>query len=232
MLSESLTLALGFSVLLISTFAFVVLYYRRLKAVNKEYLEARRTVEMIVTTFKGRYDQLSSALQQLKGQISTTQSTSKEIIEMTDHLSRQLDEALRTLEQSKKLGDGLSDSVSILQEEVRQLKNGQEALQSKISSSASEAQPKRLRSTAQKEDSTPSVDSRLTETENIALQFLLSQGPKTAREVEVKIGKTREHTARLMKKLWQEGYVERETHKIPFTYRAAGALRDLENAST
>jgi len=113
------------------------------------------------------------------------------------------------------------------------LKEAQEALQSKVSSSLSLKSPMTSpQSDATKENSTSSINSKLTETENIVLQFLLSEGPKTAREVEAKIEKTREHTARLMKKLWQEGYVERETHKIPFTYRAAGALRNLENPST
>jgi len=65
----------------------------------------------------------------------------------------------------------------------------------------------------------------LTTTESQILQILLTEGGKTAPEIEKKIGKTREHTSRLMKKLWQEGYVERDTHTIPFTYRPTKELK-------
>jgi len=45
-----------------------------------------------------------------------------------------------------------------------------------------------------------------------------------APKVEKKIRKTREHTARLMKKLWQEEYIERDTNRKPFTYRPTKKL--------
>jgi len=38
------------------------------------------------------------------------------------------------------------------------------------------------------------------------------------------VGLSREHTARLMKKLYEEGYLERETGKIPFRYSAKQEL--------
>ena len=232
-MAENSMLTLGVLVVWISTLALIIFYYQRFRAVTKEYSEARSTVEGIVMIFKTRYDKLSSALQEIKIQASTNQSTTREIVEATTQLSRRIDDTMATLEESKRLSGIMSNSVSALQEEVSRLKEAQEALQSKVSSSLS-LQPHMAnpQSTTTKEDSTPNVTSGLTETENIILQFLLSEGPKTAREVEAKIEKTREHTARLMKKLWQEGYVERETHKIPFTYRAAGALRNLENPST
>ena len=54
----------------------------------------------------------------------------------------------------------------------------------------------------------------------------------TAPKVEKKIGKTREHTARLMKKLWQEGYIERDTHRMPFRYRPTKRLKKLLKKET
>jgi DNA-binding MarR family transcriptional regulator len=60
--------------------------------------------------------------------------------------------------------------------------------------------------------------SRLTDTELTVLEFLASEGPKTAPEIKERVKLSREHTARLMKKLYEEGYLERETGKIPFRY--------------
>jgi DNA-binding MarR family transcriptional regulator len=50
------------------------------------------------------------------------------------------------------------------------------------------------------------------------LEMLTSEGSKTAPEIKDRIRLSREHTARLMKKLYEKGYLERETGKIPFRY--------------
>ncbi|MEM2760559.1 MAG: hypothetical protein QXU32_01410 [Nitrososphaerales archaeon] len=47
---------------------------------------------------------------------------------------------------------------------------------------------------------------------------LLVDGPKTSRQIEVVIGRSREHTARLMKKMFELGYVTRDITKKPYTY--------------
>ena len=60
--------------------------------------------------------------------------------------------------------------------------------------------------------------SPLTETELIVLETLAIEGFKTTSDIRNKIKLSREHTARLMKKLYEKGYLERETGKIPFRY--------------
>jgi hypothetical protein len=52
---------------------------------------------------------------------------------------------------------------------------------------------------------------------------LLSDGPKTSRQIETVIGRSREHTARLMKKLFELGYVTRDTSSKPYTYAITDA---------
>jgi len=47
---------------------------------------------------------------------------------------------------------------------------------------------------------------------------LLMEGPKTSRQIEGLIGRSREHTARLMKKLFEMGYVARDMASKPYTY--------------
>ena len=58
----------------------------------------------------------------------------------------------------------------------------------------------------------------LTDTELTVLEMLFMEGPKTAPEIKERVQLSREHTARLMKKLYEKGYLERETGKIPFKY--------------
>lgn len=63
-----------------------------------------------------------------------------------------------------------------------------------------------------------SLNSITTPTELQVLTLLAEQGPKSAPEIGRVVGRSREHTARLMKKLYDEGYVRRDQTRIPFRY--------------
>ena len=47
---------------------------------------------------------------------------------------------------------------------------------------------------------------------------LITDKSMTSRDIQTASQRSREHTSRLMKKLYQEGYVERNTKTKPFTY--------------
>jgi CRP-like cAMP-binding protein len=63
-----------------------------------------------------------------------------------------------------------------------------------------------------------SLNSITTPTELQVLTLLANEGPKSAPEIGRFVGRSREHTARLMKKLFDEGYVRRDQSRIPFRY--------------
>jgi predicted HTH transcriptional regulator len=67
----------------------------------------------------------------------------------------------------------------------------------------------------------------LTHTEITVLEMLSKEGAKTAPEIKDKVQLSREHTARLMKKLYEAGYVERMTGKIPFKYNVKKEMENL-----
>jgi predicted HTH transcriptional regulator len=48
---------------------------------------------------------------------------------------------------------------------------------------------------------------------------LITEKPMTSRDIQITIGRTREHTSRMMKKLFEEGLVERDLQTKPFTYK-------------
>jgi len=56
---------------------------------------------------------------------------------------------------------------------------------------------------------------------------LLVEGPKSSRQIETVIGRSREHTARLMKKLFELGYVTRDTKTKPYTYAITDAGKTM-----
>jgi len=85
----------------------------------------------------------------------------------------------------------------------------------------SSAQPILIQSQARTDPSVVqpgSLNSITTPTELQVLTLLADQGPKSAPEIGRVVGRSREHTARLMKKLFDEGYVRRDQTRIPFRY--------------
>ena len=71
----------------------------------------------------------------------------------------------------------------------------------------------------------------LTPTERDTLEILRAEGSKGAPELGKRLNKSREHTSRLMKKLYMEGYVNRESNHAPFRYKLNEEVRSaLESA--
>src|SRR5918996_2915851 len=56
---------------------------------------------------------------------------------------------------------------------------------------------------------------------------LLAERPRSSREVQLAIGRTREHTARLMKKLHDLGLISRDVSTKPFRYNITDAGREM-----
>lgn len=65
---------------------------------------------------------------------------------------------------------------------------------------------------------------------------LITTKEMTSRDIQVTIGRSREHTSRLMKRLFEEGFVERNTKNRPYTYRITdkgkAKVGNLERALT
>jgi len=75
------------------------------------------------------------------------------------------------------------------------------------------------------------VDRRSGSTEREALRLVFEgRGNTTAKDIQQKIGRTREHTARMMNSLFQEGLVERDITVRPFAYSITQKGRDLLNS--
>lgn len=55
---------------------------------------------------------------------------------------------------------------------------------------------------------------------------LITTKEMTSRDIQITIGRSREHTSRLMKRLYEEGFVERNTKNRPYTYKITDKGRD------
>ena len=70
-----------------------------------------------------------------------------------------------------------------------------------------------------------SFPSVTTATELTVLTLLAEKGPLSSPEIGKVVGRSREHSARLMKKLYDEGYVRRDQSRIPFRYALVDRVR-------
>jgi predicted transcriptional regulator len=52
---------------------------------------------------------------------------------------------------------------------------------------------------------------------NYVLQLITNKA-MTSRDIQITLKRSREHTSRLMKKLFEDGYVQRNTESKPYTY--------------
>ncbi len=66
--------------------------------------------------------------------------------------------------------------------------------------------------------STPSISNIAHTNPTDYVLHLITNKAMTSRDIQVTLKKSREHTSRLMKKLFEDGYVQRNTEAKPYTY--------------
>jgi DNA-binding MarR family transcriptional regulator len=197
-------------------------YYRQLRRAQKEYEKAKEVVEDIVLSFnrelKREADRLELIAYKVEGSSAKADTSLKKIDSVEKKMSP-LENQLGTISQKN---TNILSGLTGLEVKIKDIEASQETLRVKIAGFEEQIQKF---SVAPEVKSEPVILIRrdkamaaLTDTEITVLEMLSSEGPKTAPEIKDRVQLSREHTARLMKKLYEEGYLERETGKIPFRY--------------
>lgn len=71
---------------------------------------------------------------------------------------------------------------------------------------------------SKKTDSTPKIQNIISSNPTNYVLQLITNKAMTSRDIQITLKKSREHTSRLMKKLFEKGYVQRNTESKPYTY--------------
>lgn len=183
------------------------------------------------------------------------ESIEKQVEPLTSQISS-LNQSYQDISQTvtEKLAENTQNNNTVLsgltglEAKLKDIETTQEALKAKISEyeekleKIAAAPPQIQVQTAPVEMALPPIPikrdkalSALTETEISVLEMLSKEGPKTAPEIKERVQLSREHTARLMKKLYEQGYLEREAGKIPFRYsikkEMEALLQRVENSA-
>ena len=210
-------------------FYYLRLYRNKVVLVEKEYENAKNIIRNIVITLKKRQEdqenKIDGILYNIEGLSSRVELLDSTIKDQNKEILSIEDDIKTSLLANAKMGRRLLDIDEVILSGVI----SRRGLDSSLLGIEKE-------STAILQDSTTqlqapvwnkSVLNSLTDTEKQILTILVKQGEKTAPEIEKIIDKTREHTSRLMKKLFRDGFVNRNARKIPYVYKANNDLIEI-----
>jgi len=181
--------------------------------------ESASLISVIVDALSSRIQRSESVMVQIRSDIEATTRRSDTLAGEQVSLRASHQETLHHLQEI------LSNDTKLILE-FEQLKSKLNAIQQ---SPATDALPKRENLAALVSDG--DFLASLTPTEHVTLEILRDEGAKTAPEIGKRLKKSREHTSRLMKKLYMEGYVDRESNRAPFRYKLNETLRSTFESS-
>ncbi len=230
-MNDILLLISGAILAIAATTAFE--YYRHLVKVKKEYEKAKNAFSDVALSFSRELKRISEKTERVYYNVEIAGLKGNEAIKKVELFEKELHDLtakiMSLLEDCKNLHAKLAD----VEKRTGDIVASQETLGARISHIEEMERAKNLPSAIEtgldaaipiKRDKALAP---LTETELTVLETLVREGPKTAPEIKDKIRLSREHTARLMKKLYEEGYLDRDSNKIPFKYSVKKEMERL-----
>jgi len=201
--------------LLTVTVAASFIYYRRIKQAQGEYEGAQDLVKSITLGFTKQLARFTKTIDRMEDDTIKAQHSAKEAFESSREA---LDIAKEGLEKTRSLAENLEETEKAMDSLKTEIQ--------RISTS-------RVAFTPQKDVDAPiplqqgAILEQLTPTEVEVLSIVEELGEGSVPEIRERINKTREHTARLLKKLYERGFVDRNTSSMPYRYNIRKEIKEL-----
>ncbi len=209
-------------VLLAATIGASVEYYRQIRKAQKEYEKAREAVEDIILSFNRELKREADRMELIAYKVEGNSAKADTSLKAVDSIEKKIAPIESKLSAISENDARVLSQIAEVDTKTHNIEAAHQTLKTKITE---------LEEQLQKLSAVPEIKSEpvipirrdkamaaLTDTEVTVLEMLSAEGSKTAPEIKDRIRLSREHTARLMKKLYEKGYLERETGKIPFRY--------------
>ena len=230
MIEMLLTLA---GVLLALTIVASVEYYSHIRKAQKEYEKAREAVEDIVLSFNRELKREADRLELVAYKVEGSTAKVNASIKRVDNIEQKIASIEKKVRAIKENDETVSSKIARANTKTENIEASNQALKAKITDIETQMQKLTEVPEIKTEPVIPirrdKAMSALTDTEVIVLEMLSAEGSKTAPEIKERVRLSREHTARLMKKLYEKGYLERETGKIPFRYSVKAEMKKFLN---
>lgn len=221
---------IGITSLLLVTMGASALYYRRIRRVREEYEEAKNTVSDVIASFNRQFRRQEAEFSAATHKIEIISSENEKVAKRVEEYDKRLADLANITEDVPAIKQKLTAQIEEVTKKVDDIKVEQDKIMQRIAE-VEKMKYKVQVPEAKIEAAIPIKKEKalapLTETELAVLETIAREGEKTAPEIREKIELTREHTARLMKKLYEGGYLERATHKMPYTYRLKEEMQKI-----
>ncbi len=224
---EMWLLTLGSSVAMIGA-AFY--YYKKGVEAQAEYEKARETIEDVIISFNRELQGHEERLSLVSYKAEAAFSGVEELSGTLKTHGKQLEESQKSLKNIEKLKETVTSRLDEVSAKVEELGRKQGVLEEELA---------KIRKTVEQKPSVgPEIETvipirretalaPLNKTELEVLKILAEEGEMSAPEIKTRINLSREHTARLMRKLYEAGYLERKTQRLPYIYKIKDEMLEL-----
>ncbi len=217
--------------MLATTVAASVEYYRQIRKAQKEYEKAKDVIEDIVLSFNRELKREADRLELIAYKVEGNSAKADTSLRKIDNVEKKMAPLENQFGAVSQNNANILSGLTGLESKIKDSEASQETLRLKIAGFEEQIQKFTVAPEIKSEPVVPirrdKAMAALTDTEIAVLEMLSSEGPKTAPEIKDRVHLSREHTARLMKKLYEEGYLEREVGKIPFRYSIKKEMEKL-----
>jgi chaperonin cofactor prefoldin len=188
--------------------------YQRVVMAQEEYEDSKDAVRNISSGFTRQVKRMESELDRIESEALQAKYMANEAMNSGQGTG---DATLKGLEKVKEL----SDRVDTIETSIESMRGDLQKIA---------AQPRIVQQvpvTAPIPVEGDNILQQITGTELEVLKMIVDLGEGTVPEIKDVIGKTREHTARLLKKLYEKGYIDRNTSSMPYRYSIRKEIREL-----
>lgn len=206
-------------------------YYRHVVKIKGEYEKAKEAFKDIIFSFSRELKRALETLDSISYKVDAATSRSNEALRSTENLEKRVSALETKISNMPEKLEKMQEQLDSFDKKVGDIIASHVTLTTKISNLEEKTQKASVVLEPSIETAIPIKRDKalasLTETELEVLGILAAEGPKTAPEIKERVRLSREHTARLMKKLYEDGYLERDSSKIPFTYNIKKEMKEI-----
>lgn len=201
--------------LFLITLAASIIFYQRIKMAQSEYEESKQSVRNITFGFTRQAKRIESDIVRLEKETLEAKLLAAKAIQTGQKKDGKTPADLKVVEELSGRVETIEKSIEGIRKEVQEIAR----------------QPRTIVQPVPVDAPIPvqgeNIFNQLTETEIEVLRMIVDIGEGSVPEIREQIGKTREHTARLLKKLYDKGFIDRNTSRMPYRYVIRKEIKDL-----
>ena len=202
--------------LLVVTVVASILFYRRIRGAQTEYDASKEVVRNITFGFTRQVNRLQQDVDHAENNASTAKIAAAEALKQSMEANQATLQGLEAVKGLSERINGAEYAVESMRKEIQKLvatPRTRIVVQPEVNAAIPIQQTQFI--------------NQLTDTELDVLKKIAFLNEATAPEIKIQIGLTREHTARMLKHLYDSGFVDRTTAAMPYRYSVRKEIKEV-----